>query len=107
MVARTGAGMEVDLLWENIAAEPANWWVFVRVLGTGGRVVLQADHPLRDVARRGFVWRDKLVWSASQLRGANRFAVGIYVPDRGMLRADRGARDWHDTRLLIELPQER
>jgi hypothetical protein len=105
-VARTGAGVEVEILWENVAAEPGNWWAFVHVLGTADQMVLQADYPLRVVPRRGFVWRDRLVWSTSQLRGANRFGVGIYVPNREMLRADRGKRDWNSTRLLVDLPRE-
>jgi hypothetical protein len=103
-VARTEQGLRMELLWEDLAAEPSNWWVFVHVLDAAGKITTQADYPLRVSLRRGLVWQDRLVWSQAQLAGATRIGVGIYRPNSAPLPADRGDRDWNDTRVLIGLP---
>ncbi len=103
-VAPVDGGLQMELLWEALAAEPGNWWVFVHVLDGQQRITTQADYPLRASMQRGVVWHDRVVWSREQLRGARRIGIGIYQPPGTALPADRGDRDWNDTRVLIALP---
>jgi hypothetical protein len=104
MVRRVGTTLEMELLWEDLGAAPANWWVFVHVLDADGEIVFQADYPLR-MLRPGLPWRSVVVWPNEQLRGANRVGIGIYQPGGRILKVGGGERDGNDTRLLIDLPR--
>ena len=103
-VIPVGRGVEMELLWEDLGAAPANWWVFVHVLERDGKVVFQADYPLRAL-RPGLRWRNKMMWPNEQLREAKRVGIGIYQLGGSRLKADGGDRDGNDTRVLIELPR--
>lgn len=104
MVRRVGTSLEMELLWENLGSTTADWWVFVHVLDTDGKVVFQADHPLRAL-RPGGLWRSAVVWPNEQLRGAKRVGIGIYQPGGRVLKADGGERDGNDPRVLLDLPR--
>jgi len=105
MVMRLDGAVRMELLWEHLAAEPANWWVFVHVLDGHGTILSQADYPVPRAVPARRLWRDRVVWSTEQLRGATQLGIGIHQPNAEMLGADRGDRDWNGTRLLIGLPR--
>jgi hypothetical protein len=104
MVMRVGTGLEMELLWEDLGAAPANWWVFVHALDMDGKIVSHADYPLR-AWPPGLVWRNAVVWPNEQLLGAKRVGIGIYQPGGRILKVDGGERDGNGTRLLIDLPR--
>jgi hypothetical protein len=105
ILKHAGNVLQMELVWEDLGAEPANWWVAVHVLDRRGKIISQADYPIHASARTRLAWTDRVMWSKEQLRGADRVGVGVYRPNVGALKADRGELDWDKTRLLIALPR--
>src|SRR5205823_3187179 len=53
----------------------------------------------------GSLWHDQIQIGSERLYNVAGIALGIYRwPDIGLLKIDRGLRDWDDRRLVLALP---
>jgi hypothetical protein len=107
-VSRAGSETTVRLWWRPLPAlKERDWIFFVHSINDQGNIVLNNQIPLNihDESMRDEAIRFNTISFVSPPREAStRLAVGFYRPDRSMLVADKGTRDWNGKRVVVAVP---
>jgi hypothetical protein len=104
-----GDGLELRIAWEAMKSAALDRMIAVHLLGDDPEKILaQADYPQDSKGRTvaaGFRWIDVVNLPAAKLPGATKVALQLYVPGGSApaLPADRGPRDWGNTRVHFPL----
>lgn len=103
----TPQGLQVDLVWQSLRAQPLKYIHAVHFVGEDGKLLGGLDHPQDANAARikaGDTWLETLAISNEQLVGMHAVGLGIYEPGHSLLPVGAGERDWGGGRLLMSIP---
>jgi peptidoglycan/LPS O-acetylase OafA/YrhL len=106
---RTPEGVTLELGWESEEETAADRILAVHLLDAKGTMLGQADRRqtlLRGVVPKARQWKETIHLSTPMLTGVTRIGLALYLPKHPSLVIDRGTRDWNNTRLLVEVPQQ-
>jgi hypothetical protein len=99
----------LELGWESEEETAADRILAVHLLDAKGTMLGQADRRqtlLRGVVPKARQWKETIHLSTPMLTGVTRIGLALYLPKHPSLVIDRGTRDWNNTRLLVEVPQQ-
>jgi hypothetical protein len=106
-VEETPRGPVISLVWQSLQRQHPSFRVFIHAIGAGGRILQQGDYVIADAEswiEPGAVWKDQATLSAPLSAETVAIGVGLYQPQGPVLRADKGERDYENTRLWLAVP---
>jgi len=108
-VSREGDDTTVRFWWKPLSPLPENdWALFIHSIDDRGKIVIATGVPIRFnrslSSLAGAVLFDQISFSNPAGNGTRRLAIGFVRPNQAALIADKGVRDWLDTRVIVPLP---
>ena len=108
-VSRTGDDTTVRFWWKPLSPLPErDWALFIHSIDDAGKIVIANQVPIRFnrslSSLDGEVLFDQITFSNPVGNGTRRLAIGFVRPDQAALGADKGARDWNGTRVIVPVP---
>lgn len=103
----TPTGLQVDLVWQSLRAQPLKYIHAVHFVGEEGKLLGGMDHQQEVNGARvkaGDTWLETLTITNEQLAGVRALGFGIYEPGHSLLPVSVGERDWGGGRLLMHIP---
>lgn len=106
---RTGSDVTVRIWWKPLSPLPEHDWAFfIHSINDEGKIM--ADHYVSFKFNRplssldGTVLFDQITFKNPSGNRSHRLAVGMVRPGQPLLIADKGTRDWNNSRVIVPLP---
>lgn len=108
-VSRTGSETTVRIWWKPLSEiQEQDWAFFIHSIDNEGKTI--ADHYIPILFNAslssldGAVLFKKITFNNLSTSESRRLAVGFVRPGQPLLTADKGTRDWNNSRIIIPLP---